>query len=287
MRLLSFMGDAEVTLDFKDEKLLASVAGARGSFSLAGAEDVPMPSWPKPSQLAPSPDGLLAAIRFAVFSADASGRAGPLSSVCLDGRGAWATDGARVTFVALKGSALKQQVLVPASVVAMLPVGDEPVSWGVVEGVLWLVWGQQKIWSRLLEPPFPDVSPVFQRATALAKKGGLVVEYDSTELASVAEVAASAGGSPVLRGRVEKGTLQLSCRGETAEAQVERKVTAGGSRAFAVDAAKFQEAVSRFPRMAICGEGMLLFGGSLAGGHHVLMEVVDQPEEHHEATAAE
>jgi hypothetical protein len=278
LRFAELLGDAELTYEFADSCLSVHGGGSRASFALAGIADVPFPQWPKRQQLLKVSDCFIPAMRSVLFSGDQSGNAGPLSSVCIIKTGVLSTDAARATYVPVSGLQIgdMNQVLVPASLIQILPQVDTSLSWAPIGGLAWFEWDGLRVWLRTAELEFPDLSSVFRKAVSLSKTPEAVMEYSPAEMSVAVETAAFAGGFQ-LACSVKGKTLAISCKGELVEARLERAVSASGAATFFVAAQKFQDAVQRYGKLFVCGDGLLLFEGD--GARHILMELRNEDDE--------
>lgn len=268
--LAALIGDAEASLDVQAERIVLESGGTRGTFSFA-VEESPFPTWPG-KKLAEAPAGLLAALRGVQFSADQSGRAGVLAAVFVSKDGAFSTDGSRATRFAL-GSVPSEPAIVPGRLLTALSEAFVPEEWGVVDGRFWLRAGSRLAWTNLMEPPYPDLLSVFQRARAEARKAS-VAAFDQSAFLGAIDKIMTAGVAEV-SGTFAGGTLLMESVGDhtTVRAQV-KALLCRGDGGFRVNAVKLRDAVQRFPRVAFCGAELLYFAADDGRAEHVLMGIV-------------
>lgn len=289
LAFLNAMGQ-EIDAKFTDKSLIVTGSGSkaisRGTFRYGMADDAkyPIPPWPKKEGFKKVSGTFLSSLRMAEFCADTTGRAGPLASVCVADGFAWATDGGRVVKVPISAKT-KEPMLVPTKAIKLM--GDEdPLRWQLSASMLWLSWEDRHIWTRLLEPPFPDLDTIFTKTKALAKKG-TVIEYDMKDITQAVQAAASAGGYGV-EAELEKNRLTFRCQGELTEVKISTSLATKGNATFFADGGKLLDAFSRFGRMVVCGEGMLYFSDADTKAEHIVMELVKEaPREHEEETGTE
>lgn len=281
---LNAMG-AEVDAKFTDKSLIVTGKGSKATFRYGTAEDAkyPVPPWPD-AKGKTIKGSFIASLRMAEFCADSTGKAGPLASVNVVDEFAWATDGGRAVKVPISVSA-KEPMLIPTKTIKL--IGDEdPVRWQLSGAMLWLSWDERHIWTRLLEPPFPDLASIFTKTKALAKKG-TVIEYDTKDMSQALLAVVSAGGYGV-EGELENNRLTFRCQGELTEIKISKSLSTKGNASFFADGKKLLDAFSRFGKMVICGEGVLYFLDADTKAEHVVMELEKEaPREHEEEAGTE
>lgn len=275
--LMTLLGDEQVSVTSSDGQVLLAGGSSRAVFMKAAADDYPLPAWPNVRGLKPAPAGFLDALRLASFCCDQKGLAGVLAGVCLHSDSVMATDGARAIRVPLDSeNRLGEVAILPPRLVTTLCAMDGfvPDHWGVIDGRLWLRQESRYVWSSLLEPPFPDIASVFDRAHGLAKAAPAVL-YDSAEVGRVFEAIVAVGGA-VASGTLANGQLAVDSAADVSsiKTNVPVKKSRGGGK-FVADVKKFQEATGRFGSVVLCGQGVLYFFSKESGAEHVLMEIVE------------
>lgn len=289
LAFLNAMGK-EVDARFTDKSLIVTGAGSksisRATFRYGMAEEAkyPIPTWPKKFGFKEVSGSFVSSLKMAEFCADSTGKAGPLGSVCVADGFAWATDGGRGVKVPIDIKT-KEPMLIPMRTIKL--IGDEdPLRWQLSGTMLWMSWKERHIWTRLLEPPFPDLGVIFEKTKQLAKKG-TVVEYDTREITQALQGTISAGGFGV-EGELEKNRLTFRCQGELTEVKISQSLSVKGNASFFADGGKLLDAFSRFSRMVVCGEGVLYFLDADTKAEHLVMELVKEaPREYEEETGTE
>lgn len=291
-RMLDFLNamGAEVDAKFTDKSLIitgsGSKASSRATFRFGTTEDAKYskPPFPKKEGFKKVSGNFVSSLRMAEFCIDTTGKAGPLGAACVADGYVWATDGGRGVKVPISVKT-KEPMLIPLRTIKL--IGDEdPERWQFSGTMLWLSWKERHIWTRMLEPPFPELGPIFDKTKQLAKKG-TVIEYDMQEIAQALQAAASAGGYGV-EGELEKNRLTFRCQGELSEVKISTSLSTKGNATFFADGKKLLEAFSRFGRMVVCGEGVLYFTDADTKAEHLVMELSKEgPREHEEETGTE
>lgn len=280
--LVNFGKEDEIDLKFTDKHLILTGKNSKATLQLAPAEQVKFspPPWPSKSQLKAVVPEFIRALQAIKFCIDTSGKAGPLGAVCLQGGFAWATDGSRAAKAPIGiDLSSNDQILIPHKALHHLGAGSEtessdfPALTGLVGSLFWFAWNNKRVWTRTIEPPFPNMESVFSNARELAKTSPAFA-YDPKDIGPAAAIASSAGGYG-LEGEMADKHLVLKCKGDHAEMRTTRELSKSrGSATFFADTGKLREAFSRFGRLAVCGQGVLFFFDPESRAEHVVMEMV-------------
>lgn len=284
LNFLSAVGGAEIDAKFTDKSLILTGSGSKAVFRFGTADDAkyPIPPWPKKEDFKKVTGTFIGALKFAEFCADASGKSGPFGTVCVADGYAWATDGGRAVRVPISIKT-KDPMLIPLKTIRL--VGHEdPEKWQLTE-MLWFSWKDRHIWTRLVQPPYPNLANVFTKTQAAIKKAP-VIEYDPGDMEPALRAVVSAGGDGV-EGEIDKGRMTFRCQGELTEVKVTRSTNAKGSATFFANGAKLLAAFSKFNKMVVCEEGMLYFTDDDFKAEHIVMQLVKEAPREHEEEAGD
>jgi hypothetical protein len=269
----TFAKDAQLEITWGENTVRFAGGGVKATFKIADLSAVGYSSPIKPTEPLISAGNLVRAIRDASFCVDPISRAGPLGAVCISGGFVYASDGARATRVPLDidtSGVLDEQTLIPFRAIKMLE-GDV-TGWQKGGNMLWFFRENKWLWTRTVEPPYPNLEPIFTMARELAPKAPVVI-YKPDEI-SAAFAAILSAKSVGVQGTLKDNVLEFAAEGTELDVKIQCKVVKSrGEATFFADGAKLKEGFSRFSKLAFCGQGMLFFYEPSNHAEHVVMEM--------------